>query len=40
MKYSERLIRYEEEKRKLMNSNISAKDYEIAIIQLAKKWKI
>ena len=40
MTYQDRLARYEEEKRKLLNSNLTALEYEKAIIALAKKWKI
>lgn len=40
MTYQDRLVRYEEEKRKLLNSNLTAFEYEKAIIALAKKWKI
>lgn len=40
MSYDERLRRYEEEKRKLMNSGISAREYEQAIRLLAEKWRV
>ena len=40
MTYQDRLARYEAEKKKLLNSNLTAFEYEKAIIALAKKWKI
>lgn len=40
MSYSQRLKKYEEEKRQLWKSNMSAKDYEKAIVKLAKKWNV
>lgn len=40
MKYEERLKRYEEEKRRLLESGISPLKYEKAIIELARKWKV
>ena len=40
MSYSERLFEYEKEKRKLMSAGLNAREYEIAIIALARKWRI
>lgn len=40
MTYSERLRRYEAEKRQLCVANMKAKDYERAIRKLADKWRI
>ena len=40
MKYEERLKKYEEEKRKLMELGVSPQEYEKAIIALARKWRI
>jgi lipase chaperone LimK len=40
MCYEDRLREYEREKRKLMNSGMSAEEYERAIIALARKWRI
>ena len=40
MSYQERLKKYEEEKRQLQNTNLSAKEYEKEIKKLADKWKI
>ena len=40
MKYEERLKKYEEEKQRLMELGISPLEYEKAIIELARKWKV
>lgn len=40
MSYQERLRRYEMEKRELQNMDLSPRQYEILIRQLADKWKI
>lgn len=40
MSYQDRLARYEQEKKKLQNQNLSYSEYEIAIIKLADKWRI
>ena len=40
MTYQNRLQQYESEKQKLIAAGLTAKQYEIAISALAKKWKI
>ena len=40
MCYQDRLHEYEKEKTKLRMSNLSDRDYEIAIKKLADKWRI
>lgn len=40
MNYDDRLREYEKEKKKLMSSGLSAREYELAIIALARKWRI
>lgn len=40
MSYEERLRKYEQEKQKLMERGISAMEYEKAVIELARKWRI
>ena len=40
MSYEERLLEYEKEKKKLMKAGLSAREYELAIIALARKWRI
>ena len=40
MNYYDRLREYEKEKKKLLNSGISAAEYQKAIIVLARKWRI
>lgn len=40
MTYTERLKRYEEEKKKLMSMGLSAREYEQAIRLLAEKWRV
>ena len=40
MSYNDRLREYEKEKKKLLNSGISAAEYQKAIIALAKKWRV
>lgn len=40
MNYQERLEKYEQEKQKLMERNVSSMEYEKTIIELARKWRI
>ena len=40
MSYQDRLQRYEQEKRKLQERNLSPEDYMMAIIKLANKWRV
>lgn len=40
MTYKDRLERYEQEKRKLQEQNLSPDDYMRAIIKLADKWRV
>ena len=40
MSYQDRLQRYEQEKKKLQQQNLSPEDYMMAIIKLANKWKV
>ena len=40
MSYQDRLQRYEQEKKKLQQQNLSHEDYMRAIIKLANKWKV
>ena len=40
MSYQDRLARYEQEKRKLQQKNLSPEDYMRAIIKLANKWRV
>lgn len=40
MSYQDRLAKYEQEKRKLQDKNLSSEDYMREIIKLAKKCKI
>lgn len=40
MCYQDRLSRYEQEKRKLQQQNLSPEDYMMAIIKLADKWRV
>lgn len=40
MTYQQRLYEYEREKKKLQNANLSYKEYEKAIIELANKWRV
>lgn len=40
MSYQDRLARYEQEKSKLQQQNLSPEEYMREIIKLAKKWKI
>ena len=40
MAYTERLRRYEDEKRQLWSSNLSVKEYEKERKKLGDKWKI
>lgn len=40
MSYQDRLYEYEREKKKLLNSGMTAAEYQKAIIALAKKWKV
>jgi hypothetical protein len=40
MSYQDRLARYEQEKRKLQDQNLSYDEYMRTIIKLANKWRI
>ena len=40
MKYEDRLYEYEKEKRRLMNKGLTYEEYEKAIRELVKKWRI
>lgn len=40
MSYQDRLARYEQEKRKLQQQNLSYEEYMRAIIRLANKWRV
>lgn len=40
MSYQDRLQRYEQEKKKLQQQNLSPEDYMRAIIKLANKWRV
>ncbi len=40
MSYRDRLQRYEQEKRKLQQQNLSYDEYMRAIIKLADKWRV
>ena len=40
MSYQDRLQRYEQEKKKLQQLNLSPEDYMRAIINLANKWRV
>ena len=40
MSYQDRLQRYEQEKKKLQQQNLSSEDYMREIIKLANKWKV
>lgn len=40
MSYQDRLERYEQEKRKLKDKNLSYKEYMQEIIKLARKWRV
>jgi hypothetical protein len=40
MCYQDRLERYEQEKRKLQQQNLSSEEYMRAIIKLADKWRV
>lgn len=40
MCYQDRLERYEQEKRKLQQQNLSPEDYMRVIIELANKWRV
>lgn len=40
MSYQDRLARYEQEKRKLQEWNLSPEEYMRAIIKLANKWRV
>ena len=40
MSYQDRLQRYEQEKRKLQQQNLSPEDYMRTIIKLANKWRV
>lgn len=40
MCYQDRLARYEQEKKKLQQQNLSHEDYMRAIIKLADKWRV
>ena len=40
MTYQDRLARYEQDKKKLQQQNLSPEDYMRAIIKLADKWRI
>ena len=40
MSYQDRLQRYEQEKKKLQQQNLSHEDYMRAIIKLANKWRV
>lgn len=40
MCYQDRLARYEQEKKKLQQQNLSPEEYMGAIIKLADKWRV
>ena len=40
MCYQDRFARYEQEKRKLQQQNLSPEDYMRAVIKLANKWRV
>lgn len=40
MSYQDRLQRYEQEKKKLQEQNLSYEDYMREIIKLANKWRV
>ena len=40
MCYQDRLARYEQEKKKLQEQNLSCEDYMREIIKLANKWRV
>ena len=40
MSYQDRLQRYEQEKKKLQQQNLSPEDYTRAIIKLSNKWRV
>lgn len=40
MSYTDRLRRYEQEKRKLQAQNLSSEEYQKAILKLADKWRV
>ncbi len=40
MSYSERLRRYEQEKRRLQSMNLTYREYEKALRELARKWRV
>ena len=40
MTYQDRLARYEQDKKKLQQQNLTPEDYMRAIIKLANKWKV
>ena len=40
MSYEERLARYEEDKQKLYDKNLTASEYQREIIKLANKWGV
>ena len=40
MTYNERLRRYEQEKRRLQSMNLTCREYEKALRELARKWNI
>ena len=40
MCYQDRLAKYEQEKRKLQQQNLSPEDYMRAVIKLADKWRV
>lgn len=40
MSYQDRLSRYEQEKKKLQQQNLSPEDYMREIIKLANKWRV
>ena len=40
MSYQDRLQRYEQEKKKLQQQNLSPEDYMRAIIKLENKWRV
>ena len=40
MTYQDRLHRYEQEKRKLQELNLSAREYEKRIREIARRWRV
>ena len=40
MSYQDRLQRYEQEKKKLQQQNLSPEDYMRAVIKLVNKWRV